>query len=123
MTVAARTRKAVMASKTVLISSFMMTSVRRAGPQDSSQPSGMPIVHPTAAWTTFSAANARRMSRARAPTVREALHPAIHRDVVDLDPAFGQELFDVAVGQAVAQVPAQRHGDHLSGKPITDRRG
>jgi hypothetical protein len=29
---------------------------------------------------------------------REALNPPVHRDVVDLDPALGQKLLDVAVG-------------------------
>jgi hypothetical protein len=33
--------------------------------------------------------------------------------VVDLDAALGQQLLDVAVGQAVAQVPADRGRDHL----------
>jgi len=41
---------------------------------------------------------------------REPLHPAGDVDVVDLDPAFGEELFDIAVGQPEAQVPA--HGKH-----------
>ena len=36
---------------------------------------------------------------------REGLHPSVHRDVVDGDAALGQQLFDIAVGQAVAQVP------------------
>ena len=36
---------------------------------------------------------------------REPLHPAVDGDVVDVDAAFGEELFDVAVGQAEAQVP------------------
>jgi hypothetical protein len=35
---------------------------------------------------------------------REPLHPAIDRDMVDLDPAFGEQLLDVPVGQAKAQV-------------------
>jgi hypothetical protein len=30
----------------------------------------------------------------------EALDPAVDRDVVDLDPALGQELLDVPVGEA-----------------------
>jgi hypothetical protein len=44
---------------------------------------------------------------------REAQDPAVDGDVVDLDAAFDQELFDVTVGQAVAQVPADRDGDDL----------
>jgi hypothetical protein len=41
---------------------------------------------------------------------RKALNPSVHRDVVDLDAALGEELFDVPVGQAEAQVPADRQG-------------
>jgi hypothetical protein len=41
--------------------------------------------------------------------------------VVDLDPAFGEQLLDVAVGQAVAQVPAHRHHDHVGWEPETQR--
>ena len=37
---------------------------------------------------------------------REPQHPPLDRDVVNLDPALGEEFFDVAVGQVVAQVPA-----------------
>jgi hypothetical protein len=33
---------------------------------------------------------------------REAQHPPVDRDVVDLNAAFDQELFDVTVGQAEA---------------------
>jgi hypothetical protein len=44
----------------------------------------------------------------------EPLHPPVDRDVVDVDTAFSQQFFDVAVGQALAQVPADRHHDHLS---------
>jgi hypothetical protein len=36
---------------------------------------------------------------------REPLDPPID-DVVDLNAAFGEELLDVAVGQAAAQIPA-----------------
>jgi hypothetical protein len=37
---------------------------------------------------------------------REPLHPSVDRDVVDLDPAFSQQLLNVAVRQAEAQVPS-----------------
>jgi hypothetical protein len=47
----------------------------------------------------------------------EPLHPPEHGDVVDLDPAFGQQFLHVAVRQAVSQVPADRDHDHLSRKP------
>jgi hypothetical protein len=33
---------------------------------------------------------------------REPQHPAVDRDVIDLDPTLGQQLFDVAVGQPKA---------------------
>jgi hypothetical protein len=33
---------------------------------------------------------------------REAQHPPVDRDVVDLNATFDQELFDVTVGQAEA---------------------
>ena len=32
---------------------------------------------------------------------------------IDLDTTFGQQFLDVAEGQAVAQIPAHRHHDHL----------
>jgi hypothetical protein len=44
---------------------------------------------------------------------REPQHPPIDCDVVDLDPALGEEFFDVAVGQAEAQVPADRDDDDI----------
>lgn len=47
----------------------------------------------------------------------EPLHPPLHRDVIHLHAAFGEQLLDVAVGQVVAQVPAHRHHDHLWRKP------
>jgi hypothetical protein len=44
---------------------------------------------------------------------REPLHPPVDGDVVDLDAAFGEQLLDVAVGEAEAQVPADRQHDHI----------
>jgi hypothetical protein len=44
---------------------------------------------------------------------REPLDPAVDRDVVDLDTAVGEELLDVAVGQAEAEVPADRDDDDV----------
>jgi hypothetical protein len=52
---------------------------------------------------------------------RERLHPPIHRHVIDIDAALSQQLLDVAVGQAVAQIPAHRHRDHFARKPISSR--
>jgi hypothetical protein len=47
----------------------------------------------------------------------EPLNPPVHGDVVHGDAALGQQLLDVAVGQAVAQVPADRDSDDLPRKP------
>ena len=44
---------------------------------------------------------------------REPQHPAVDGDVVDLDPAFGQQFLDVAVGQAETQLPADGEDDHI----------
>jgi len=49
--------------------------------------------------------------------------PAVDRDVVDLDPTFGQQLLDVTIGQAVAQVPAHRHHDHIGRESEPGERG
>jgi hypothetical protein len=43
----------------------------------------------------------------------EPQHPPVDGDVVDLDAALGEEFFDVAVGQAEAQVPADREDDDI----------
>jgi len=44
---------------------------------------------------------------------REPLHPPVHGDVVDLDTPLGQQLLDVAVGEAEAQVPANCKDDDV----------
>jgi hypothetical protein len=44
---------------------------------------------------------------------REPLHPTIDGDVVDLDPALGEQFLDIAVGQPEAQVPADRQHNHI----------
>jgi hypothetical protein len=44
---------------------------------------------------------------------REAQHPPIDSDVVDLDATLDQEFFDVAIRQAVAEVPAHRQHDDV----------
>ncbi len=46
----------------------------------------------------------------------EPLHPAIDRDMVYLDAALGEQLFHVAVGQPVAQLPPHRQHDDLTGE-------
>jgi hypothetical protein len=47
----------------------------------------------------------------------EPLHPPVHRDVVGLDTALGQQLLDIPVGQPVTQVPADRDRNHLRWEP------
>jgi hypothetical protein len=47
---------------------------------------------------------------------REPLDPAVDGGVVDLDPAVGEQLLDVAIGQPEAQVSANRQHDHLGWK-------
>jgi hypothetical protein len=39
--------------------------------------------------------------------------PAPTGDVVDLDAAFGEQLLDISVGQAEAQVSADREHNHI----------
>ena len=48
--------------------------------------------------------------------------PPIDGDVVDLDTAFDQEFFDVAIRQALAQVPAHRQHDDVGGEAEARRR-
>jgi len=50
---------------------------------------------------------------------REPLDPPVHRDVIDFDAAFGEELFDVSVRQAESQVPADRQGDDLRREAVS----
>jgi hypothetical protein len=38
--------------------------------------------------------------------------------VIDLDAALDQQFLDVAVGQAVPELPAHRHRDHLTREAI-----
>jgi hypothetical protein len=44
---------------------------------------------------------------------REPQYPAVDGDVVDRDAALGEKFFDVAVGQAEAQLPADRDDDDI----------
>jgi hypothetical protein len=48
---------------------------------------------------------------------REPPYPPVDGDLVDLDTALDQQLLHVAVGQAVAQIPPDRHHDHLGREP------
>ena len=47
----------------------------------------------------------------------EPLDPTVHGDVIDLDPALREELFDVSVGKSEPQVPPDRQGDDLRREP------
>jgi hypothetical protein len=40
--------------------------------------------------------------------------------MVDVDTSIGQQLLDVAIRQAVAQVPAHRYGDDLTREAVRD---
>ncbi len=44
----------------------------------------------------------------------EPLDPPVDGYVVNADAAFGEQFLDVAVGQAVSQIPADRDRDHLT---------
>src|SRR5205085_10363225 len=43
--------------------------------------------------------------------------------MIDLDSAFGQQLFDVAVRQCVPEIPADCHDDHIRREPESRERG
>jgi hypothetical protein len=47
---------------------------------------------------------------------REPQHPPVDGDVVDLDAPLDEQLLDISVGQAEAQVPADREHDHIRGE-------
>jgi hypothetical protein len=42
--------------------------------------------------------------------------------VINLDATFGEQLFDIAVGQAIAEIPAHRQQDHVWREPETNER-
>jgi hypothetical protein len=50
-------------------------------------------------------------------------HPPVAGDVVDLDATLGDQLFRVAVGQAEAQLPADRKDDDLGREPEAGKGG
>jgi hypothetical protein len=54
---------------------------------------------------------------------REPLHPAVDADVVDLDATLCEELFDVSIGKAEAQVPPDRQHDDVGWEAVTGERG
>jgi hypothetical protein len=47
----------------------------------------------------------------------EALHPPVNGDVINGYTALGQQLLDIPVRQAIAQVPPDRDRDHSRRKP------
>jgi len=51
------------------------------------------------------------------------LYPAVDGDVINLDTAFGEEFFDVAIRQPVVEVSAHSRQDHLGREPIPGKRG
>jgi hypothetical protein len=53
---------------------------------------------------------------------REPLHPPVHRHVVDLRAALGQQLLHVPIRQAVPEIPADRDRDHLRREPEPGKR-
>ena len=52
----------------------------------------------------------------------EALDPPKDRHVIDLDAAFGEEFFDIAVGEPEPQVPTHRQQDDLGREPEAGER-
>jgi hypothetical protein len=48
---------------------------------------------------------------------REALHPPVDAEVVDLDATLDQQLLHITVGQAETQVPPDRGHDHVNREP------
>jgi hypothetical protein len=51
--------------------------------------------------------------RLNATVPRAPLYPAIDGDVIDLDPAFDQQLLDISIRQAVTQLPTHHQHDHI----------
>src|SRR2546421_3403596 len=43
--------------------------------------------------------------------------------MIDTDPAFGQQLFNVSVRQCVPEIPADCHDDHIRREPESRERG
>jgi hypothetical protein len=48
---------------------------------------------------------------------REALHPPVDRDVVDLDATLTEQLLDIPIGESIPQIPAQGEHDDLRWEP------
>ena len=52
----------------------------------------------------------------------EALHPSLNGDMVDLDAAFGEKFFDIAVREYVAEISAHCQQDHVRWEPGSCKR-
>src|SRR5206468_2087243 len=46
----------------------------------------------------------------------EPLYPPVDRDMIDLHSALGHQLFDIAVGESITELPAHCQQDHLPGE-------
>jgi hypothetical protein len=57
-------------------------------------------------------AGPRRVNQQR----REPLHPPVDGDVINSDTSLGQQFLDIAVRQAIPEIPAHRHHDHIGWK-------
>lgn len=60
----------------------------------------------------------RRLDQTRC----EALHPPVDGDVVNLDAALGEKFFHIAIGQAVAGLPADSQQDRLGPEAVPGKR-
>jgi DNA-binding CsgD family transcriptional regulator len=52
----------------------------------------------------------------------EPLYPAVDGHMIDPHSALGQQLFDIAIGQSITEVPAHCQHDHLPRKPEAGER-
>ena len=53
----------------------------------------------------------------------EVLYPVEERGGIDVDASLGEHLRQVGVGEAVAQIPAHRQGDHVGWEVIAGESG
>src|SRR5258705_11257855 len=58
-----------------------------------------------------------RQNRAASANSGVNRNPPADRDVIDLHATLDQQLLNIAVRQAIAQVPAHGHHDHLRWEP------
>ncbi len=50
------------------------------------------------------------------------MDPSVDGDVIDFDSAFGQEFFDVAVGESVSEISTDGERDDLGREPVASER-